>query len=433
MFSQVKQAAFLLLIGLFGILGCSQENAANSVGPSPRVPLLNPDVPQTPEAAVKAVLDGLKASKPVVVWDAMTPSHQADFNKMVRDIAAAIDPDIWSATVGNLNKLVRVADAKKDFILQSQLLRSAKEIKLQDVKASWDPGLKLVKTILESELVDQEKMKKFDGRAFFEGTGAKVYAQARELSKSMKDNPLKQIDEWKVTIKSPFEQSATAILQSADPKKDPIEIPLVVQEGKWTTSRFQFLPNVIGSRFDPLVNSCRPYRLLEWKDQYLAEMKRVEKTLDRLQAAKTSDDFQNIVALQVLPYVVQKTVQLNQKPKHLTELELQSLSRPKATAMVLIKGDHFGDEPAMLELLKVFRAVSAEGNGVLSGPRTIEGVTFFLVSLVSDTNAFVKKIQVGKITKVDVKRNQISIELPPSPVDEKATANADGASKSPAR
>jgi len=431
MFSQIKQAACLLSIGVFGILGCSQGNAAKSTPPPPQI-LLNSDVPQTPEAAVKAVQDGLKASKPVVVWDAMTVTNQASYNKIVRDVAAAIDPEIWNRTLANLNKLVRLAETKKDFILASPLLRSSQQINLQDVKASWSPGLNLLKTILQSELVDQERMKNFDGRAFLEGTGAKLYAQARELTKSMKNDPLKQIDQWKASVVTSSDRSATVTLESPDPKAKPIEIPLVVLEGKWTTDRFQFLQFFVASKLNPVTNRFRPYELVEWKDEYLADMRRIEKILDQLQAAKTSDDFQAIVSMRILPYVGQKTVQFNQKSKPWTRLQAASQARPKATVMVIIKGEHFPDEPAMLDLLKVFRAVEASGSGLLTGPLKIDGNTAFLVNPVTDTDAFSKKIQVGKITKVDVKRNTVSVELPPSPADDKATANADGASKSPA-
>ena len=201
MFNQIKQAACFLSIGVFGIVGCSEGNAVNTVAPPLPAQLLNPGVPQTPDAAVRTVLDGLKASKPVVVWDVMPASHQAAFNRMVRDFASAADPEIWKRTVGNLKKIAQLAETKKNFILQSPFVQSAKGIKPEDVKASWDPGLKLFKTIVESELVDQEKMKNFDGRAFLEGTGAKLFAQARALSRSWKNDPLKQIDGWKATVR----------------------------------------------------------------------------------------------------------------------------------------------------------------------------------------------------------------------------------------
>lgn len=430
MFNQIKQAACFLSIGVFGIVGCSEGNAVNTVAPPLPAQLLNPDVPQTPDAAVRTVLDGLKASKPVVVWDVMPASHQAAFNRMVRDFASAADPEIWKRTVGNLKKIAQLAETKKNFILQSPFVQSAKGIKLEDVKASWDPGLKLFKTIVESELVDQEKMKNFDGRAFLEGTGAKLFAQARALSRSWKNDPLKQIDGWKATVQTLSDHNAMAVVDLGGPKKNSIEIPLVVQEGKWTTGRFTVLQYLASTRMDPLVASFGPYCLFEWKDKYLAEMRRVERALDQLQAAKTSDEFQAVVVLQVLPYVVQKTIQFSQKP--MSPLESQSQSRKKGTAMILVNGDHFADEPGMLELLKVFREVAAEGHGMSAGPFIVQETTVFFVSPVSDTEALSKRIHLAKITQVDVKRNKIRLELPPSPPDDKATAAADGVSKPPA-
>ncbi len=73
MFTESRTTTSLFIAGILGIAGCSQGNAVNTAAPPPPpAVVLKPGVPQTPEAAVKAVLDGLKASKPVVVWDAMT-------------------------------------------------------------------------------------------------------------------------------------------------------------------------------------------------------------------------------------------------------------------------------------------------------------------------------------------------------------------------
>jgi hypothetical protein len=427
MLNQIRPAALYLSIGVFGIVGCTEGNAVNTAATQPPTQIFNPGVPPTPETAVKAVLDGLKASKPVVVWDAMPVSRQGAFNQMVRDLASTADPEIWKRTVVNLKKVAQLADTKKDFILQSPLVRSVKGIKLEDVKACWAPGLKLFKMILESELVDQEKMKNFDGRAFLEGTGAKLFAQARELSRSLKDDPLKQIDGWNASVQTLPDHTSTAVVDLGGPKKKTMEIPLVVQEGKWTTDRFTLVSFLVADRMNRLITSFRPYYVIEWKDKYLADMRRIERALDQLQAAKTSDDFQAVVSLQVLPYVVQKTLQFSKKAKPVPRLEAQSQSRPMGTAMVLVKGDHFADEPGMLELVKVLRAVAAEGKGALAGPSVVQEMTVFFVNPVTDTDALSKKIHVGKITKIDVRRNKIVLELPVSPPDDKATANADGA------
>jgi hypothetical protein len=85
------------------------------------------------------------------------------------------DPEIWNRTVANLKK-ARPTGRNKERIHLSKSARAQQpsSISPEDVKASWDPGLKFLKTILQSELVDQEKMKNFDGRLFLDGTGAQA-------------------------------------------------------------------------------------------------------------------------------------------------------------------------------------------------------------------------------------------------------------------
>ena len=431
MFTKFKRVTCLLAIGLCGVIGCAGENASNTA-PPPVAQTLNPDVPQTPEAAVKAVLDGLKASKPIALWNAMTTIQQADFNRMIREFAAKVDPEVWTQTVENLKKFAQVAETKKDLILKSPLLANAKQFKPEDLKTGWDPGLNLLKTVLQSELVDLEKMKNFDGREFFAGTGATLLAQTRTLSHSFKNDPLKQIDELSATVTKQSDRTAKAIVNLGGPKKDSEEIPLVVEDGKWTSDRFTLVQYLINSRLDPLAGRFLPYCLIEWKDDYLADMKRVSKILDQLQAAKTPEAFQTAVSLQVLPFVLQKTVQLSQKPKKLSLLEIRSQSRPKETAMVLVKGDHFADEPGMLELITLFREQAAGGKGMSAGPFKVEETTVFLVSPVSDTDALAKKIHLGKVTKVNVRKNTVWIELPASTTTDKTTADANGANSKPA-
>jgi hypothetical protein len=432
MLTHTRQAMCLLAIGLCGIVGCSSGNSVSTAPAPPPKPVLNPGVPQTPEAAVQAVLDGLKASKPIALWEAMTASQQKDFNTMFRQIATDTDPDIWKQTMENLNKLLTLAETKKDFILKSPLLKSTKQFKPEEVKAMWDPAIKFAKTLLHSDLADQEKLKNFDGQVFLAGTGATLLAQARELSHTLKSDPLKQIDGIKVTVKKESDHSATATIDLGGPTDTTMEIPLIIKEGKWTSEQLGLLQTLITFRLQPLTGRLRPYVAVEWKDQYLADMKRVGKMLDQLQATKTADDFQAAVTVQVLPFVLQKGLQFAQKQKPLTPLEIRSQGRPKATAMVIVKGDHFADEPGMLEMMKIFRATAAENKGMAAGPFGVQESMVMFVSPITDTEALAKQIHIGKVVKVDVKRNTIKVDLPPSPSTDKTTAEADGASKSTA-
>jgi hypothetical protein len=217
MFTQFKLAISCLLIGICGaIAGCADGNAVSNTAPPPK-PVVKPGVPQTPEAAVKTVLDGLKASQPIALWDAMTTGQQDALNKSIRQVAENIDPEVWAATVDNAKKFVKVAETKRDLILKVPMIKSLKQLKPEELKAGWDPAVKLAKTILQSELTDPEKLKKFDGREFFAGTGATLLAQARDLSRAFKDDPLKQIDQLSATVTESSDGGAKAVLSFGGP------------------------------------------------------------------------------------------------------------------------------------------------------------------------------------------------------------------------
>src|SRR5580698_7621334 len=153
MYTQIKLATWCLMIGFCGVVGCADGNAVNDAAAPPK-PALKPGVPQTAEAAVKTVLDGLKASKPIVVWDAMTANQQDALNHSIRQFAENADPEVWASTLENVKKFVKLAETKKDLLLKSPMLKNLKQVKPEELKASWDPAIKLMKTILSSELVD---------------------------------------------------------------------------------------------------------------------------------------------------------------------------------------------------------------------------------------------------------------------------------------
>ncbi len=112
----------VVIVGL--VAGCESDTpapptaAAKAATPSaPAAPVLNPDVPQTPELAVSTVVDGLKASKPVALWDALPTKTQQEIDKQLGDAIATVDPEVWQRTVANLKKLVTLLETRKsDFL-----------------------------------------------------------------------------------------------------------------------------------------------------------------------------------------------------------------------------------------------------------------------------------------------------------------------------
>ena len=405
----VKPVARLSSVAIVFVLGCSgemHESAARTASMGP----LKPSV--SPQAAFQTLLDGLKASKPIAFWDFLVPEQQASINTSVRALADAMDPQVWDSTVRNLKKLVRVAETKRDFVLDSPLWRAG-GIKIADVKARWSPAVKILKTLVESDLVDLQKMKQFDGRAFLEGTGPTLYAQTHELLRAMKDDRLDRIEDLKATLKTSTDQTAIVVLKPPDPKGKRMEIQMGVSQGKWFAPQIGVVVAFGVQRLSSYHNLFNPYYLADWKDQYLADMDRLGKSLDRLEAAKTADDFQAIVVREIFPVVLQKVSQFRKGPPKLRGLKAVSYSRKATTAMVLFKGTHSPDEPALSSLTARFNRIVPPPERV-TFPQVIEGTTMVLVDPVEDINVLAEAANAGEIVKVDAKRKTVILRLPRS-------------------
>ncbi len=308
-----------------------------------------------------------------------------------------------------------------------RLLKTKNVTNAVDLKAAWDPAVQLLKAVVNSDAVNQQKMSKFSGHEFFGGIGATVLADARAVSKTMKPDRLAFLDGIKATVKKNSDRGATVTITLPDPKAKPIELHVGIVDGKWTSSQMamiaSFGSSLIAAYFEPF----RPYQLVEWKSGYLKDMDRLSQIIDKLQAAKTGDEFQNLMFNQVLMFGMQKSGQLRAPRPQRTPTQTLSWERKANTAMVVVKGFHTFDEPTYETLTKSLRAINLD---TFRGPLEVEGSTLFFVGPTDNVlDKVVKSIQVGKVTDTDKLRDIVKVELPTSVKDTSSTAEAGAKSK----
>jgi hypothetical protein len=404
----IKWSTWLLTIGVFA-WGCSAKiDESANVPPSGTARSKQALLPQ---AAVQTFLDGLKASKPVVVWDLLSSQQQEAINELVQRFAEEIDPDVWAETVQTLKKLARVLETKKDFILQNAMWRAA-GVKVEAVKAGWEPAVQILNSLLNSELIDAERMKKFDGRAFLETTGPTLCTQMHAFLRALKSDQLRKLEECEVSLGNRDDFSATVVLQPLDPKAKPINLELTNDQGKWTSTQLSMVVAYLLNKKLPQYHKLfKPYFLADWKDGYLADLKRVEKAFDQLAAAKTSADFDAVVVRDVIPVALQRIVQFRHGLPTYHGLKAVSYNRKATTALVLIKGKHAPDDPDIGAAVARFDQ-STPRPAMISTPRTVDGTTVVLVDPVNDLEALARTIDKGRVTQIDVKRKTLTIELP---------------------
>ena len=230
------------------------------------------------------------------------------------------------------------------------------------------------------------------------------------------------IDTAKFTVRKQSETTAKLTITLPDPKAKPIELGLTVVDGKWTCTQLNMGASLAGFFLQAYLDPFRPYQLIEWKGDYLKNMERLGKILDNLQAAKTSQEFQKVVAGQLFGFALRMADQLGGKKPKRSEIQSVSWDRKANTAMVIVKGLHTFDEPTYHDLTKSLRAITPDK---FRGPLEIEGSTLFIIG--PDEAIFDKTleaIKVGKIASKDKLRDTVSVELPTSLKDEKTTAEA---------
>jgi hypothetical protein len=389
-------------------------------------PVLKPDVPQTPDAAIKAMVDGLKASQPVVVWDMLPDQAQSSVNSSLGGAVAAIDAEVWDSTVANLKKLLTLLETKKQFILDSPMWKMGQLPKRDVVKAAYDPAVTLLKTIVDSELVDRQKMSHFDGHALLTGTGAKVMADLRALTKTFKPDPLAFFDTANVTVKKTGDRSAKVTVVGLLPNSKPIDFTIGIVDGRWGSAQLGLAANFGAGLVGAQCERFRPYQLVEWKGDYMKDMDRLGKFLDQLQAAKTSDDFQRTLFNEGLPLLAKESGRFRAKRPERTPIQNLSWDRKADTALVIVKGYHTFDEPTYHELTNNLRAIAPD---TFRGPIELEGSTLFFVGPIDGAfDRVLKAAEGSKIAAKDKLRDTVTIELATSVKDESSTAEA-GAKK----
>ena len=130
----------------------------------------------------------------------------------------------------------------------------------------------------------------------------------------------------------------------------------------------------------------KPYFLADWKDAYLADLKRVEKALDQLEAAKTPADFDALVVREIVPVALQRVAQFKKGLPTYNGLKAVSYLRKATTALVLIKGKHTASDPDLKELVAQLDQSDALP-AAMSALRVVEDATVILVDPVNDLGA----------------------------------------------
>jgi len=257
-----------------------------------------PAVPDTPDGAVKAVVEGLSNNQPEVVWAAMPASYRKDLNDVVHQFANKMDAELYDKGFGIAKKIVALLRDKKDLILEHPMVSMMAGVDVEKAKKNWNQVIDFADTIVASEISNLGKLKSLDVGDFLGGTVAKLMTQMQALSRLQEEDAYNKEfrDKLKGTKAEVVSMAGdTAELKITAPGEKPHSEKWIKVEGKW-------IPELMAKDWKKMMAEAREGiakidkdKIAEDKQEYLMMLAQIEQTVDKLAAAKDKKSFNDAV------------------------------------------------------------------------------------------------------------------------------------------
>lgn len=421
-------ACLFSLIGFATLPGCGEKPATPPKAAAPATPSVekpstqsappsqeaasgtkasaaNPTPTKGPDAAVVAVLDGMRANRPEALWDFLPASLQANLNEAVREVGRSADAEVWNRAAELLKKIVTIFETKKEFILASPFWKTAEKVDPKQVAANWEHIVGLLGSIVNSEISDVERLKSFDGRKFLADSGGKFLTHLQALSSTLKSNPITDLKDVKVTLKS--QEGERAVITIEAPGEPAVDHEFTIIEGKWCPKSWIESTPRLAELKDGIKQVLQSERVAKQKESILQELDQIETGIDELLTTKTAQEFNDLVAQRVIPYLLVRSAPFR-SPGETGAPSSPSVESGSVTVVVTPKLD---DKKAD-ELVETLAGLSDNaGQSVVFGPNARDEGLEFTVTPVGDPEAFSKKITFGSVVSVDKAKRTVTVTI----------------------
>jgi hypothetical protein len=288
-----------------------------------------------------------------------------------------------------LRKLAGVLKTKKEFLA-----------------ADMSPVAVLVETLLDGEVADLERLKKFDGRLFLSGTGARLVEQLRKLVPNLGS----MFDFKKVTLLKSKGDAATVELKT---DQETTEREFVRVEGKWIPRDMEqaWIDQIGNAKAELSILS--PDNLDEHKPRILSLLAAVDGVLDRLAAAGNQDEFRaglEEADVQLGPYkaLVASWLAGSAGGPGTDATAAGELARDEPIEFVTVVVAGMLDDDAQDALRTRLNAVVDDREKADSELTGDDETTTIKVGPVSDIEAFAQRLDFLKVTSIDAKTRTIT-------------------------
>jgi hypothetical protein len=271
-----RPAHIFLLSSIF-LAGCGGQGGSPSSSEA-----VVPAPPETAEATVRFVADGLLQHEPQRVWAALPASYQQDVSGMIAEVAEKVDPEIYDRGFSLLERLGQVLESKRDLFLDSQLFPDA--IDRLEASTHWGAMTELLQMLATSEIASIETLSNLNMERFLSGTGAGVMAKLEGMAALAGEDLFESLRGLQVEVlSSAADQASLKVLGTGFAES----WEMIRVEDRWIPADLAAdWPSMMAEAREQMA-SFSPAALAEMKPQIMGAFGMVEGTLSQLQGAQT--------------------------------------------------------------------------------------------------------------------------------------------------
>lgn len=423
----------VILLGMLS--GCDQSaSPTNGSSPTPIEETTATDADPLSSQPVEAVTTLLKAfqdGEAGVIWDLLPPRHHVELNKLMREFAAKMDREVWKRLFVVARRIVEILRDKRELIVGNPELKfpSVSKLKLPSVNKrllseNYSGLLALLLLIVDSELSDLDKLRNFDGKTFFSGTGTRFLKQLVTLSANDPNDPFRKgfdakvrlvhIDGTKATIGLMMDGTFVMTRQAVDEKQNETQMEMQQIDGVWFVTEFDYGLRLMYKDGREMVAGIPDDAIRKNRTALLKLLQTVEEDLDRIELAKTSNEFVQSLALAQVRLNQLLSAGIDQESG--TGSEAEPVPRGR-TVTVVVKGEM--DKATRQRVLDRLKNLKRQGER----SRVTGGQGLMTVIIPTDRflQDVIDAIDFGVVGDVDEVERQVIVILKPEPKPKPAT------------
>ena len=370
-----------------------------------------------PDESVRVFLKAFRDGEAGVIWDSLPNRHHVEINEIIRGFAGKMDQKIWERVFVVAQRIIKVLRDKRKLIIGNPDLKFA-AVNKRLFSENWDEMMALLQLVVDSELADLDKLRTFDGKTFFYGTGTRFLKKLVSLSAKDPNDPFRKGFDAKVRLvslegteaKIGLMMSGTFVMTQQAINEKPKETQMKVHQvdGVWIVEELDYGLSKLYADGRAMLGGIPDNAIRDNRGPLIKLLETVEEDLGRIELAKTSKELTQALVLAQLR--VSQLLSANTQEEAGAESTGDSVPLGR-TVTVVVRGEM--NKATRQRVLDLLESLKRPGGT----PRVLDGKG--LVTVIIPTDRFlqdvVDAIDFGSVGDIDEVERRLTVTVKPTP------------------